>query len=101
MARIRWAVRCHAHRTNGQPCGAWSISGGYVCTAHGGRIGQVKAAAQRRLMAWKADRRMQRTLGRPLNEFERSRITGDDTGWRREVNGLLLELKADLATEGC
>jgi hypothetical protein len=38
---------------------------------------------------------MLRKVGRPLNEFERSRITGDDTGWRRELNTLLLEIRAE------
>jgi hypothetical protein len=38
---------------------------------------------------------MMREFGRPLNEFERSRITGDDTGWRREVSTLLAEVRAE------
>jgi hypothetical protein len=93
VAKIRWAVRCRAtSKRTGLPCRAYAISGGYVCWAHGGAIGQVRAAAQRRLAAWKLKRR----IGRPLSEFERSRVTGDDTGWRRELNTLLLELRASL-----
>lgn len=50
MARTRQALRCRARRTNGQACAAYAINGGRVCSAHGGRAPQVKAAAQRRLL---------------------------------------------------
>jgi hypothetical protein len=51
---VRWRVRCTARRSDGQPCRAWSIHGGYVCVSHGGAAGQVILAAQRRLAieAW-------------------------------------------------
>jgi hypothetical protein len=99
MAMVRWAVRCHATaKSTGQTCRRYAIAGSWVCWVHGGAIGHVRAAADRRLLAWKAARRMQRTVGRPLNEFELSRITGDDTGWRRQVNALLAEIRADEAT---
>ena len=45
MAKRRWARRCTAHRANGSACGAWSITGGNVCRAHGGAAPQVQYAA--------------------------------------------------------
>lgn len=76
MARVRPAVRCSAHRSNGQPCRAYAIIGGRVCRAHGGAAPQVRAAAERRILQsrlWagllagqrKADRR-----GEPFGDFD-------------------------------
>lgn len=43
-------ARCTAHSSRtGKPCRAPAIRGGTVCTGHGGRAPQVKAAAARRL----------------------------------------------------
>jgi hypothetical protein len=49
MPRIRWGERCTAHRSDGTPCGAWAIRGGYVCRMHGGAAPQVRSAAHMRL----------------------------------------------------
>lgn len=46
---VRWAVRCHGHRSDGSPCKRWAIRGGFVCPSHGGRAPQVRRAAGRRL----------------------------------------------------
>lgn len=43
MARKRQARRCKAHRTGGQPCEAYAILGGEVCSAHGGSAPRVRA----------------------------------------------------------
>ncbi len=45
------AVYCSAHKTNGDPCRRRPINGGTVCATHGGRAPQVRAAAQRRILA--------------------------------------------------
>ena len=43
-------AKCSAHRSRDRaPCRAYAIRGGKVCTAHGGRIPQVKKAAKERL----------------------------------------------------
>jgi hypothetical protein len=47
--RVRWRVRCTAHRSNGQPCRAWSVHGASVCVAHGGAARQVRRAGLRRV----------------------------------------------------
>jgi len=49
MARKRQALKCSAHRSDGNACGAWAIVGGTVCTAHGGSAPEVRAAARRRV----------------------------------------------------
>jgi hypothetical protein len=49
MARVRQARRCSARRTDGEPCQAFAITGGYVCRAHGGASGRVRHAARVRL----------------------------------------------------
>jgi len=55
--RVRPRVRCTALRTNGRPCRAWAIHGGWVCWTHGGAAPQVRLAAQRRLelTAWQQE----------------------------------------------
>jgi len=45
VAKRRWAKHCTAHRTDGTPCGAWSITGGSVCRSHGGAAPQTRRAA--------------------------------------------------------
>lgn len=53
------AIRCTAHRTNGEPCGNYAMAGGWVCHAHGGRAPAVRAAARRRLVEAELRRQQQ------------------------------------------
>jgi hypothetical protein len=46
VARRRQARRCRARRTNGEPCKAYAITGGFVCRAHGGAAPQVRYEAR-------------------------------------------------------
>jgi hypothetical protein len=48
VARKRQARRCEARRSDGQPCGAFAITGGWVCAAHGGSARRVRHAARAR-----------------------------------------------------
>lgn len=41
--------RCVATNGRGERCRKWAIKGATVCKVHGGSVGRVKAAAQRRL----------------------------------------------------
>jgi hypothetical protein len=45
------SVRCTARTSSGRPCKRWAILGGTVCPTHGGSAPQVRAAAQRRIVA--------------------------------------------------
>lgn len=77
MARVRQARRCRARRTNGQPCRAWAINGGYVCRAHGGATRAAKRAAEWRLVrasVWREYRAEQERLARELARWQASRV---------------------------
>lgn len=58
MSKQRWARRCSAHRTNGEPCQAWAIAGGRVCIAHGGVTRRARQAADVRLIEASMTRQM-------------------------------------------
>lgn len=42
-------MKCKAHRTDGEPCQAWAISGANVCRVHGGSAPQVRYKAAERM----------------------------------------------------
>lgn len=50
----RQGLKCHGHKQDGSPCGAYAITGGKVCGAHGGRPKQTrsKAVVRAELMSW-------------------------------------------------
>jgi hypothetical protein len=87
MPRKRPAVRCTAHRTDGQPCGGWAVHGASVCATHGGRAPQVQAAARERLATEAATR-----LGLPVPTTASEAM---QDGLDR-ANGLVLWLVASL-----
>lgn len=58
--------KCYAHNSQGNPCGAKPVTGGRVCSVHGGRAPQVKAAAARRTAEAAAAREVAR-LGLKLD----------------------------------
>ncbi|GAA5132418.1 hypothetical protein [Pseudonocardia adelaidensis] len=70
MSRRRWRHRCHAKRTDGEPCGGWSISGGFVCTSHGGSSPAVRRAAAVRL----AEDSLRRQFRAAQARLERERL---------------------------
>ncbi|WP_300611060.1 hypothetical protein [Trebonia sp.] len=47
---IRWAVKCRAHRRDGELCRRWAIRGGFVCSKHGGASPQARRKARERLV---------------------------------------------------
>lgn len=79
--RIYWSQPCSAtSKRTGQPCGQWSIRGGYVCWHHGGAIKRVRAAAERRYAEALATRalmdRMAATMERHRAMAEERRAAG-------------------------
>jgi hypothetical protein len=90
MPRERWAVPCSARRSNGEPCAAYSITGGFVCISHGGGARQVREAAARRWGRERLISRFERKMARegcPLDPFLsayiRYRFSADSATWRR------------------
>ena len=70
MAKKRQAKHCSGHRTDGEPCSAWAMRGTNVCSAHGGRAPQVRAAAEERIAVEQAVARFALDLdGTPLDEI--------------------------------
>ena len=57
---MTWPRSCRATRRDGQPCGNYAITGGYVCRMHGGGAPAVKAKARVRFIVWKAERQAAR-----------------------------------------
>lgn len=43
-------VRCHAHKTNGEPCPQWAMRGQKVCRTHGGASPQAQRRARMRVI---------------------------------------------------
>lgn len=70
MPRIRWAVKCHAHKRGNVPCAAWAVRGATVCPAHGGSLARTRQAARARL----AEAVMARGFAQMRVKFERQRL---------------------------
>jgi hypothetical protein len=74
---------CGAHRTNGQPCGAWSVRGAFVCATHGGRAPQVQAWTEFRLWRDRFWMQAARDISRGLLEYD-ARLRADPDTVRAE-----------------
>lgn len=77
MPRIHWAVQCHGHRGNGEPCRAWAVRGGYVCKVHGGSLVRTQRAAEVRLAQLAVHRAFDQAWAKwqwQLAEFHANRI---------------------------
>ena len=78
MAKVRWAVRCSAtSKRTGRQCGAYAMTGGYVCWVHGGATPAVRAAAARRWEFAKMMRRIERRSGPLVAAFMRAEFPAD------------------------
>jgi hypothetical protein len=75
MAKTRQARRCRAHRSDGQPCGCYAVTGARVCRVHGGAAGQVKRKARERLTEIAAYRVLDSWLSGPGGRELRDRVT--------------------------
>jgi hypothetical protein len=65
--RVFWSQRCGAKRRDGQPCGQWAMTGGYVCRMHGGMTPRVRAAAERRFAEALATRALMERMAARLD----------------------------------
>ncbi|WP_131802460.1 hypothetical protein [Parafrankia soli] len=77
MPRVRWAVPCRAHRTDGSPCRAYAIRGGRVCRAHGGASPNARQVANTRMILddfHRAFDREAKTLGERKTAWRVNRI---------------------------
>ena len=94
MPAKRQAVKCGGRRTDGQPCGAYAVNGGRVCSAHGGRAPQVKAKAAERLAEQQIRRELARLDVAPVDDYlgQMALIAGQVIAWKdalaEKVNAL-------------
>jgi hypothetical protein len=91
MPRQPWSVPCGAHRTNGQPCGAWSVRGAFVCATHGGRAPQVQAWTEFRLWRDRFWTQAARDIARSLQDYD-ARLRADPEAVRAETLAQLSEV---------
>lgn len=94
MPRERQARKCSGKRRDGNPCGSYAITGGTVCSSHGGQLPRVKAkaaanAAEQRAMTQIAKLDLQ-PVGDPLQQL--AILAAQMLAWRdsmaEQVNAL-------------
>ncbi len=96
MGRTRQALKCSSRRTNGEPCRAYAIDGGKVCSAHGGRAPQVKAKAARVVAERKAEALLAGISDyEPVTDAlgELQRLAGRALRWLDVLEGIVEELQ--------
>jgi hypothetical protein len=89
---------CHAHNGRGEPCGRYSIAGGFVCRSHGGALQRTIEAAQHRLAEAAATERMYQVGGDELVAIYRL-IAAPDSAWRNYVNRVTIAARNQLEAE--
>jgi hypothetical protein len=70
-------VRCHAHRTDGNPCANYAIRGGRVCRKHGGASPNARKVAHTRLVLadlHRASDRERANLAARLTTWQTNRV---------------------------
>lgn len=95
MGRKYQTLKCSGHRTDGQPCGAWAITGGTVCVAHGGGAPQVKAKAAANVAERKAQALLEGiTDFEPITDptAELARLAGRVVRWLDVLEGIVSDL---------
>jgi len=98
VSRRRWAVKCHAYNGRGEPCGRYSIAGGFVCRSHGGALQRTIEAAQRRLAEAAATERMYQVGGDELVAIYEL-IAAPDPAWRNYVSRMARAARDQLEAE--
>lgn len=91
-------IKCHGHKTNGDPCPNWAMNGQMVCHAHGGRAPQNKAAAAERVTERKARELFGKIapdpapIDNPLAAY--AQLAGRVIAWLDLMDSLLDDLRA-------
>lgn len=95
--------RCTAtSTTTGNQCAKWAIQGGTVCERHGGGSPIVRAAAQRRLLATKAQAATAKwqlpPIDNPLQAL--AELAGEIKGWSDHIRTKLDDYEGRYALHG-
>jgi hypothetical protein len=91
--------KCTAHKTNGDPCPNYPMKGQLICSAHGARAPQNRAAGQRRLAQEEAQRAMASLADAPplqsINDVydELLAVAGVAVAWRKLLQRRVSKLK--------
>lgn len=98
--------RCKATNRAGEQCGRPPMHGGKVCASHGGKVPNVKAAAQRRLAEQEATREVARLSDArgplTISDVYREMLNtaGLAVAWRDVLEAKVSELEGYAGTNG-
>lgn len=67
---------CQAHRSDGQPCGAWAVTGCRTCRAHGSGTRAAIEAGKIRAEIAIAELKMARKIARGLRALDERQRAG-------------------------
>lgn len=94
VGRKRQAIKCKGHCSDGRPCANYAMNGSAVCSVHGGRAPQVRAAARRRVLERGAAAELARLDVEPVADplTQLALLTAQAIAWKDVLAGKVNEL---------